>query len=187
MERGTLRYYAGIGSRKTPQDIKDLMYQVSTQLAKKGYILRSGGSPGADDAFEYGVIDVGGKMEVYLPWKGFRNKNGEGYIVTPELKNYNTAIFVARKYHPAFDRLDDRSKKLFIRDTYQVLGKDLKTKSSFVLCWTEDGCLSDTQRTEKTGGTGQVISIASYYGIPVFNLKIKTHRERIEKWLNNVS
>lgn len=49
-----------------------------------------------------------------------------------------------------------------LRNTYQVLGPDLKTHSEFVLCWTPSG------RGE--GGTGQAIRIARAYHIPVYDL-----------------
>lgn len=34
-----MKYYTGIGSRNTPQFIKTIQSQVSTMLAKKGYII----------------------------------------------------------------------------------------------------------------------------------------------------
>lgn len=36
------KYYAGIGSRKTPPDICQLMTQIAEELSQGGYILRSG-------------------------------------------------------------------------------------------------------------------------------------------------
>ena len=38
-----MKYYAGIGSRKTPKEILDLMSVIGEYLQSKGYILRSGG------------------------------------------------------------------------------------------------------------------------------------------------
>jgi hypothetical protein len=63
------------------------------------------------------------------------------------------------------------------------LGKDLNTPSVFVVCWTEDGCFHDNERTKETGGTGQAISVASDNDIPIFNLKLKPHRKRVKEWL----
>ena len=45
---------------------------------------------------------------------------------------------------------------------YQVLGEDLQTPTSFIVCWTKDG--------KASGGTGQALRVAKKYDIPVFNL-----------------
>lgn len=177
-------YYAGIGSREIPIDIAELIEIIAIKLAQRGYILRSGGSPGADDAFEKVGINGRGEMEIYLPFKNFRNKKGVAYIPAPELDNYLLAAEFAKKYCDNYDQLDRETKKLIIRDTYQVLGLDLQTRSHFVICWTPDACLNHSQRCERTGGTGQAISIASHYGIPVFNLKNDLHKEIIKTCLD---
>ena len=53
-KEATMKYYAGIGSRKTPHDTCDLMTKIAIALDNRGYILRSGGAKGADKAFEAG-------------------------------------------------------------------------------------------------------------------------------------
>jgi hypothetical protein len=180
-------YYAGIGSRKIPQKITDIMEELGYQLARRGYILRSGASPGADTAFELGAIRAKGAMEIYLPWEGFGNRKGSGYMNSEVLPQRKQAEKIARSYHPDFDGLDEESKKLIIRDTYQVMGRDLKTYSKFIICWTPDGCITEEQRSEETGGTGQAIAIANHFGIPIFNLKIDSHREKILYWIRYLS
>jgi len=49
-------YYSGIGSRSTPENILHMMGDVAYRLANKGWILRSGGADGADNAFEQGLL-----------------------------------------------------------------------------------------------------------------------------------
>ncbi|MFW6035966.1 MAG: hypothetical protein ACOCRZ_06900 [Halothermotrichaceae bacterium] len=179
-------YYTGIGSRDIPTEIADVLEELGYCLARKGYILRSGASPGADTAFELGVVRAEGKFEIYLPWAEFAKRSGQqGYIDTESLPNYSKAVNIARKYHPDFESLTEKSKKLIIRDGYQVLGRDLKTRSKFIVCWTEDACTNDRQRTEKTGGTGQAISIGSDLTIPIFNIRIQSHREKIVHWIKS--
>ncbi|MFW5992000.1 MAG: hypothetical protein ACOCQN_02275 [Halanaerobiaceae bacterium] len=178
-------YYAGIGSREIPQDIADIMEELGYVLGKKGYILRSGGSPGADTAFELGAIRASGKYEIYLPWEGFGKREGQGYIDAESLPNYEQAVKMARNFHPDFEGLDCTSQKLIIRDSYQVLGRDLNTPCRFLICWTPDACLSNSMRSEETGGTGQAIAIAADHGIPIYNIKIESHREKLVDWLNN--
>lgn len=73
-------YYAGVGSRETPEDVLQLMRQFAIKLANLGWVLRSGGAPGADSAFEAGCKEVQGRMSIFLPWKGFEDRpNQEGY------------------------------------------------------------------------------------------------------------
>jgi hypothetical protein len=76
----------------------------------------------------------------------------------------------AASLHPAWSRLSIGPQKLHARNVGQVLGKNLATPVSFVLCWTKDGCATEQERTVKTGGTGTAIVLAHRLGIPVFNL-----------------
>ena len=57
--------YTGIGSRKTPKDILDVMVDIARKLEQRLYCLRSGGAEGADMAFESGVRSEYWK-EIYL-------------------------------------------------------------------------------------------------------------------------
>jgi len=186
-----MKYYSGIGSRNIPQDIKNIMYKLGSKLAKEGYILRSGGAKGADTAFEKGVsaAKAKGDMEIYLPYNGYQNrkKDNENYFVPIEFSNYKKAVLIADKFHLTFHRLSSEEKNFIVRDIYQVLGRDLKTSSDFVICWTPDGAVNNKQRSEKTGGTGQAISTASYYSIPVLNLKKEKHLHKISSYLKGES
>lgn len=180
-------YYAGIGSHDTPQNILDLMGDLGYLLGKENYILRSGASPGADTAFEAGAKKAEAEFEIFLPWDKFQNRAGENYINASKLSNYKKAEQIAKNNHPNFDSLSNGEEKLIIRDTYQVLGADLNSPSKFVVCWTPDGCITDRDRSQKTGGTGQAISIASKRQIPIFNLKLKEHKRQIKEWVNKLN
>jgi len=150
-----LIYYAGIGSRETPKDVCAKMTKLAKYLAERKYILRSGGAEGADLAFEKGVW-VQRLKEIYLPWKGFNDSKSELYTSSKEAEE------IAIQFHPRWHLLKSGGKKLQTRNVHQVLGKDLKTPSKFVICWTSDG--------KASGGTGQAIRIANAHQIPVFNL-----------------
>jgi len=45
------------------------MTKIAQRMSEKGFVLRSGGAKGADEAFENGA----GEKEIYLPWRGFRD------------------------------------------------------------------------------------------------------------------
>lgn len=159
------KIYAGIGSRTTSLEIQSLMGDIAIILAKNDFILRSGGADGADSAFEIGCNHANGNKEIYLPWKGFNDNQSELVGVCDK------ALELASKYHPAWKAPLPRSvRALLARNGYQVLGVDLNTPADFVICYTNDGASSHTERTKNTGGTGQAISIADAYKIPIFNL-----------------
>ena len=132
-------YYTGIGSRNIPDTYFNLIIAIAEYMAKQGYILRSNG-----------------KKEIYLPWKNF-NGNKSNLIFDDDIE----AINIAKKYHPAYNGLSQGAKRLIARNGYQVLGKDLKTPSKYIICYT-DG----------TGGTSQALRIAEdiQINIPIFNL-----------------
>ena len=73
-----------IGSRTTPQDVLYLQMDLGAMLAWRGHTQRSGGAPGADQAFEDGWLNAvkegaTGRFEVYLPWSSFGR--GERYYL----------------------------------------------------------------------------------------------------------
>lgn len=148
------KYYTGIGSRLTPLYVCDLMTEAAEQLEQKGYILRSGGADGADKAFEDGVGFEKNK-EIWLPWRNFE-KNPS--MLFPSLKAFD----MASKIHPVWPKLTQGAQRLHARNCHQVLGKDLNTKSEFLICWTENGITK--------GGTATAIKLALNNSIPVLNL-----------------
>lgn len=151
-----MNYYAGIGSRETPEDVLNIFKRVATYLANKGFTLRSGGAKGADKAFENGCDEVRGLKEIYLPWNGFEGSNSNLVI-----EEGGKAYEIAQKFHPYWHNLKQGGQKLQARNSHQVLGSNLNTPSKFIICWTKNGSGS--------GGTGQAIRIAKHYNIPVFD------------------
>ena len=161
-----MNYYTGVGSRETPQNILVLMRQLAKQFAHKGYMLRSGGAEGADQAFELGCREVNGLCKIYRPSHA-----------TPQ------AMAIASQYHGAWHLCGEWARKLHARNAFQVLGDDLKTPSLIVVCWTKDGARDHAERSIKTGGTGTAISIASENHIRVANLSNEFDRRSALKWL----
>lgn len=143
-----MKYYTGVGSRETPSDILIIIQSLASYLAKQNYILRSGGAIAADTAFEKGCDLVQGKKEIFY-----------ASDATSE------TLRLAKQIHPAWHRCNDYSKNLHARNCFQVLGRDLKTPSEFLICWTTDG--------RHIGGTRTAIKLAMNNNIPVINLGIK--------------
>lgn len=182
-----MKYYTGIGSPEASQEIKNLVYRLAYRLAKEGYILRSGGDKGTDNAFELGAKKARGEVEIYLPWNMFYGKmrDDKEYFVPSYFDNYKRAISLARRFYPDYGELEDWDRKLIARYGYLVFGKKLKGPSRFIICWTPDSCATTDQITERTGNTAQAIALARHNNIPIFNINIIPHQERIENWLEN--
>lgn len=168
--------YAGIGSRKTPAPIRAFMHRLAFRLALQGATLSSGGAEGADRAFEVGARSAGGRVKIWIPWQGF-----QGY--TDEYLPTNRHWEIAKTLHPVWDKLSQGVKALHSRNVGQILGEDTNTPVNCVICWTPDGCESDSTRTSKTGGTGTAISLASHWQIPVFNLANENSKSRLYKFV----
>jgi len=166
-------FYTGIGSRAAPQWVLESFSSLARQLELDGWILRSGGADGADSAFESG-IELNAK-EIYLPWPGFNGRAG----LIPDRFAWSEAERIASNVHPAWAYLKPAVRKLHARNVFQVLGADLATPSAFVLCWTPDGAESEKQCSQKTGGTGTAIALASRHGIPVLNFANAHAAERL--------
>lgn len=152
--------YAGIGSTKTPRDILPLMRGIAKMLADRGYTLRSGGAPGADQAFEYGT-PVMVQMEIYVPWHGFERRPD---TMSKLGLNWGEARSLAEKYHPNWEACSEGARKMHTRNSFQVMGPNCHSPSAFIVCWTKDG--------KASGGTGQALRIAAAQNppIPIYNL-----------------
>tara|TARA_R100001086_G_scaffold51144_1_gene22712 strand:- start:55 stop:561 length:507 start_codon:yes stop_codon:yes gene_type:complete len=159
-------YYAGIGSRETPDNILQGIELVAQRL-KSTHTLRSGGADGADTAFEKGA---GMNKEIYLPWKGFNGHQSPYYNEFFAKEIQQKQIEYGRKYHPAFDRLGSGAKNMMRRNAHQILGVDSITPVEFVVCWTSNG--------KDKGGTGFAIRMAWDLGIPVYN--VYNEKDRLE-------
>ena len=151
-------YYAGVGSRKIDENTEDFMAKFANVIENTSIVLRSGGAEGSDKAFEKGVEKKANKNIFYAD--------------DADLMSY----FAAYLFHPSPYILskNEYAKKLMARNTFQILGdlsSDVIEPSLFVVCWTKDGVETHKQRTKETGGTGQAISIADVFGIPVINVK----------------
>ena len=165
--------YTGIGSRETPDEYLDECFALAGDLASNGLTLRSGGAPGADQAFEEGAAVMDGPREIYLPWPGFEAKAREKIRdLDCEFPEPTAEAYVmAKEYHPRWGALSYGGRKLMARNVHQVLGLDLLTPSLFILCWTKNG--------SGKGGTGQALRIAKDFNVPVYDLGLDQPQEEV--------
>jgi hypothetical protein len=154
-----MKYYAGIGSRATPDNIQTDMTNIASILADNGYILRSGGALGADRAFENGAKN---QAEIFLP-----RADSPAW----------TLVFT-QYFHPNPGALTEKAWMLMNRNAMQILGRDGDTPVDFIICWTRDG--------KASGGTGQALRIAADFGITVYNMFNNDHVSELANKLANI-
>ncbi len=176
---GPMICYSGVGARKTPGPVLDLMFQIGLSAARKGLRLRSGGADGADLAFEEGAASacLGAAWEVYIPWPGYNNidASAEGFHVLKSShveRNLTLLVESGAMSRSHRNSLSSGAAALHARNCHVVLGIDLASPSSFLVCWTPGG--------EDTGGTGTAIRLARHYEIPVYNLFSERDRQLLE-------
>ena len=160
------RFYAGIGSRKTPPEVLDYMIDIASRLAVKGWILRSGGAAGADTAFEQGCTAGNGEKEIWLardalPWA------------------YEEAVFHIPANRPPFKTWKEYVQSLVARNMMQVRGRLGDEPVEFIVCWT----MADIK---DGGGTGYAMRCAQAHGIPVYSLNVPAEAEAFEVFLEEL-
>ena len=158
-ERGPEPIYAGVGARKTPDQVLRGMRDIATNLAGRGWHLRTGGAKGTDDAFARAVPAE--RRTVFIPWRGYNGwSQSEGRALTAgELQALRSA---AEPHHPAWRSCAPSVRDLHARNVAILLGADMREPVNAMVCWTEN------ERVQ--GGTGMAIRLARHYRIPVLNL-----------------
>ncbi|MEE8262749.1 MAG: hypothetical protein V3R83_09835 [Gammaproteobacteria bacterium] len=147
------RYYAGIGSRKTPQSIQRRMTRDAMRLQAAEYVLRSGGAEGADRAFEAGA---GAAKQIYTPIKATKRaliKAQDIWLLRDDRRGW--------PFEPG-----SYIGKLMGRSAMVIEGLNMGVPVEFVLCW--------TPRAEWIGGTAQSLWHADSLGIPIYNYADET-------------
>jgi hypothetical protein len=153
-----MKYYAGIGSRNTPPEVLARMTQYAQRLHKLGYILRSGGATGADQAFEKG-IDPSCKD------------------ILRAIDSTAKAEEIAKSIHPAWGACTAHAKRLHGRNCQIILGKYLDKPVEFVICWTQ---------YPDRGGTRTGIVLAKQHGLTVYNLVNPAEEQALEEFLKQL-
>lgn len=194
IEPNNFKRYAGMNAIEISENM--LVYQViekiSTYLNFKGYTLVVNSIEGIKNLFENGSEF---RKEIFIPFDGFNGKYNTdvgvysldfiGKVFSSSKERMCKAINIARKFHPNFDQLDDKDKLTIVCCSYQILGLNLDTPVDFVVCYTLDGCESNTTCTKETGVIGQSISIAHYYNVPIFNLYNTQSVYRLKAYLDS--
>jgi hypothetical protein len=168
--------YAGIGSRRTPDDVLELMREIGRSAHEAGWRLRSGAAQGADQAFAHHSPGA----ETYLPWPTYEIEALRALpawplriLPSPSVE----AVAQVDRWHPAADHLSQGARKLHARNHHIVMGRRLDDPVRAIICWTPGG--------KESGGTGGALRIAAEYQIPVLNLAAGASAAEAFAWLQS--
>ena len=186
--------YAGVGNRRTPPAILGRMFAIAEDLARRGFVLRSGHADGADIAFERGAH--AGAAEIFLPWPGFNSSIGP---VSARHRYYSSPSEAALRdwirFHPNPAACLQAASKLHARNLHELMGYAYTlagrnfppgAAGDFVVCWTPDGAERASQCSAATGGTGTVIRAADHFRVPVFNLARPGRADELQRFLGRL-
>lgn len=166
--------YVVTGNKDAPSSVIEDIKQFVIKLEGLGYITRSGGMDGIDSEVE----TVAKKLELYLPWRDFSNKQSKLYYSDDLAKQ------AAKKYSPVYDNLKPAVQSFLAKNARMVLGNKLNSNCLFLICWSEDGAEHKKDVTARTGNVGHVILIANSIGIPIFNLGKEGTKQRLQNYIS---
>jgi hypothetical protein len=169
--------YAGVGSRDTPPAMVAVCEQIARALAERGWRLRTGHAPGADQAFERGA---GPSADVFLPWPGF--ERAVPVLGAVHGQPAARAFEIAREHAPDWAALRGDVRALRARNSHAVLGATLAAPARFAVCWTADGSLDG--RGPGTDGTAHTLRLCAAFAVPVYNLARPDHLARVAACLD---
>lgn len=166
----SIKEYTVTGAHEPDEAITEITESILKNLVNSKYVARLGHD--VRSPFEVMVRGVllrfGGLKKYYLPWKKFGTVDElEMEIASPDEEAY----CIAAHYHPGFNDLSPPVRAIIARTVHMLLGKDLHSPVSFLLCYDKYGYESSEKMKIKTTTLGVMLSIAQDSRIPVFNIR----------------
>lgn len=162
--------FTGIGSRRVPATISRVQESAAIDLAFDNYILRSGKAVGSDQNFQSGyefAKSLGEKCsaEIFLPTPRFNSNFGTKAwnIYVTDVDILKRAEKLAISVHPDWSACDAFARLAHIRNVFQIMGRDLRSYTKFVLFYAPE------KDDIVLGGTATAVAIANKLRIPTFN------------------
>lgn len=182
------KYYAGVGSRETPDDVLLLMIRLGRTLADVGYTLSSGDAIGADRAFWFGATlsprhaEIG--CRIYLHKDGYQGRFNNpklGFLVATQFKEtWEKAQALASAARGGFYGLGAGGIALHTRNVFQIYGHTLRAPVQALYYWA-----TPKGKMEKvSGGTNTAVQIGIKANLPQrINLYLPDGRARAVAFL----
>jgi hypothetical protein len=172
---GIYRPYGVYVNREVREDVINTMHQTVLRLHQDNYTARI--CPIGDFEKTKQVVSSDIKQELHIPFKGF-NQLESKFSFTPA-----KAKELAKTFTPGFDSLKAGFQLMLGVIPKLVLGKDMKSRSEFIIVFSEDGVELGKEKTARTGIAGLAIAIAAAVNIPVFNYYHNDAEQRLFRFL----
>lgn len=143
-----------------PAQKLDELCAIVKRFSEFGYTLRIGGG----NEFEMALEPHAQRLELYLPWKGFNQRESKFSY------NSESAKKLAALFHPGFEQLNYPIQAFIARNVRMMVGSNLKSPTLALIVYSEDGATKLQDIGQKTATARTVITLANYLRIPVFNL-----------------
>lgn len=165
------RRYAAFGARDLPSSCTTQLMGIAKDLASRGWELQTGSFPGAMSCFRLGALlakpedSHSPNAEFVREWLPFVAFNGSASPLFPPT---DKAEEVASFYHPRWEALPLRKKRIHASMSHILLGSSCKERVIFAICWSRDGN-QDVDRH-----TSQGMRVCRGLDIPYYNLGART-------------
>ena len=143
-----------------PAQKLDELCAIVKRFSEFGYTLRIGGG----NEHEVALEPHAQRLELYLPWKGFNQRESKFSY------NSESAKKLAALFHPGFEQLNYPIQAFIARNVRMMVGSNLKSPTLALIVYSEDGATKLQDIGQKTATARTVITLANYLRIPVFNL-----------------
>lgn len=183
--------YALNGPFYAPPNILKLVERVAARLAQRGYTLRTDGLTDLAHAAATAALDVGGRVQFYLPSRrheallddALRHHPNASIIIAPQSA---AAMSVDQHRHlkqdPQTRRLQPHLEK-FIQRNRALLEGEGTDHVHFALIWSSDEVEHYEQVAHRNDALALFIKQAESSGRPVFNLARKDALQRLANFL----
>lgn len=158
------RAVAVVGNREADPALLDKAKVLVKMLAKEGFVIRAGGMDGLEKSIEESAGDM---LELHLPWRNFDQRDSKFSSSSPMIMSLTRHFVTAVN----FEKMPLPVKGFLAKITRTILGSHANSPVLAVLVCSEDAAESPSEVTSRTGNAGHAIKVASYWRIPVFNLK----------------
>lgn len=188
---------AVLGAKNTPDTenlpLRHIMGRITSKLVQeRSWIIHTNGDKGATEYFEAPLGSESHGLKRFLPYHGY-NSHEDGLVQADQgLLLRAKEILVEHSVYPVTPRFmepgcsedltqeEAELSRLHSRLVFQVLGENLDSPVTMLVCWTPDGAIDQSSvKYDVTGSSGIAISLASSLKIPVFNLERPDHLKRI--------
>lgn len=175
------RMFTVVTHGDVPDDTMNIIEAFCRKLIEKGFTYRYDGDA-RSKASLLAYTASKQRSEIFLPWKKF-NTDVDATLAYPKEDAYRIGAF----YHTKLNDLAGPVKGFIARNVHVLLGGELNTPLSLLICYTEDGSeVTKGMDYKKAGNASFFIRVCEDLDIPVFNMKQPDAKERLIEYIKSL-